>query len=152
MTVRSYSILLALNFHCISMHLLGLAACHGASAFSLVYPNASHLLCRWHVDRYGRTLCMYLTVQGCPGHASVGFHLLWNKGIGNTAGATPSNMVRGDQPWSALDIKHKQVWPAKLLTGHHLHTLWQQAVQSPHGGIHLAHARQPVVTIGTSMT
>ena len=20
------------------------------------------------------------------------------------------NMVRGDQPWSALDIKHKQVW------------------------------------------
>ena len=34
------------------------AALSGSNACSRVYPNVTHLLCRWHVDKYGKNLVM----------------------------------------------------------------------------------------------
>ena len=33
-------------------------ALSGSNACSQVYPNVTHLLCRWHVDKYGKNLVM----------------------------------------------------------------------------------------------
>ena len=78
---------------------------------SRMSPNYCHIikLFLWHRNTIKKGCGL-----GCPGHASVVFHLLWNKGLVTLQGPLPQslqNMVRRDQPWSALDIKHKQVWP-----------------------------------------
>ena len=69
----------------------------------------------------------------------MGFHLLWNKGLVTLQGPLPQslqNMVRGDQPWSALDIKHKQVWAPQASQALDWASLAHTLTAGCAGGIH----------------